>query len=455
MFERGTLWLWRLVGAVALCLGVVGAAQASIATSTYKYYSSLPDGSNGPQADTPPASCDAALPVAQSRYGAGVTVQYQTTGGTYGTCLFFQNGVAWTTRIVLRATVAAYCPANSTMDSGGTSCTCNSGYVESNGACVINPQTAVCQAKASTSAGGLAFLGRGSSVCVAGCTASIGNISVSWQDPSDGSWHSSGQGTYDGTTCTDSSTSPDASVDPCPNGSAGTVNGMTVCVPRDAQNTQSQTVTSGGTSSDGSTTSTTSQTSCVATTCTTTNTTTTTPAGGGSSTTSTTTTTQPFSVYCVNEGKGTALCNGTQNGTSGGGGGSGAGGGSGSGGGPSPGTQASICKDNPSSAGCGGAAVAVDGSKLYTKKARTMGDVFGDAKARLLASPVGSSIGGFFSVSAGGTCPIASGSVDLMGKPVSVTFDFLCTDLAGQLFLLLRAVLLVVATWLAFRIAVE
>lgn len=109
---------------------------------------------------------------------------------------------------------------------------------------------------------------------------------------------------------------------PCKNGSPGTVNGVTVCVPRQADNgvtVDDKGKTETKTESDGTKTTvkTSSSTTCLANQCTTTTTTTTSNSGGGAPTTTTSTTAQSKTDYCKANAT-SAQCNGTGSGSGGG-----------------------------------------------------------------------------------------------------------------------------------------
>ncbi|ATA54547.1 hypothetical protein CKY39_16025 [Variovorax boronicumulans] len=90
---------------------------------------------------------------------------------------------------------------------------------------------------------------------------------------------------------------------------------------------------------------------------------------------------------------------------------------------------------------------------MYGKKDKTIAQVMKKASDDLKAAPLGSAVGGFFTVGSGGTCPSPSGVVPFLNK--SVTFDMFCTSFAAQMFLIVRMVLLMLATWMAFRVAID
>ena len=110
------------------------------------------------------------------------------------------------------------------------------------------------------------------------------------------------------------------------------------------------------------------------------------------------------------------------------------------------------CEKNPFGEGCGGDPKNPDG-KLYTEKSKTFSSVLQSAKSDLANSPIGSSTSNFFSVSSGGSCPSISGAIP--GFNASFEFNAFCSPMAGNLLAVLRGVLILVATFFAFRIAIE
>lgn len=122
------------------------------------------------------------------------------------------------------------------------------------------------------------------------------------------------------------------------------------------------------------------------------------------------------------------------------------------GGGPGtvPDPEEGQCEANPSSAGCGGNPAPV--GNLYTGKGKTWAQVLGGFRDTVSASPIGQGIGGFFTVSLGGQCPMWNWSIPYVNA--TVAFDFFCTAMAITVFQAISAVLMVVAGWFAFRVAV-
>lgn len=109
------------------------------------------------------------------------------------------------------------------------------------------------------------------------------------------------------------------------------------------------------------------------------------------------------------------------------------------------------CQKNPSGKDCGGAPAEV--GELRTKGTKTFGQVLTAQKNALLATPVGSAVGGFFNVSAGGSCPSWTWNIPYINAAVAV--DMFCTTWAATMLLIIKGVLLVVAAWYSFRIIVE
>lgn len=84
-----------------------------------------------------------------------------------------------------------------------------------------------------------------------------------------------------------------------------------------------------------------------------------------------------------------------------------------------------------------------------------MAQVLGDAKNNLQQSPLGGAVGNFFSVAGGGSTPVSSGSISIFGRPVAINFDMWSTPFASNVLAIVKTVLLVVAGFMAFRIAVD
>lgn len=138
-----------------------------------------------------------------------------------------------------------------------------------------------------------------------------------------------------------------------------------------------------------------------------------------------------------------------------GGSGKGSGSGSGSDDGDDDGedSEKGKCEKNSSDEGCGGAAASIDGKTFYTAKEKTFSGIFGKASTDLRASGMGGAFTGFFNVAAGGSCPATTWHVGYVNA--DVPFDFMCQSWALNGLLMIKTVLLVIATFMAARIALE
>jgi hypothetical protein len=126
----------------------------------------------------------------------------------------------------------------------------------------------------------------------------------------------------------------------------------------------------------------------------------------------------------------------------------------GSGGVNNSGTAASSdgtnCATYPNAPGCGGAPNAA--GEMYTKKTRTFDTVISEARGRFVGSSFGSAATGFFAVSVGGSCSAMTFDVPYLNTTASL--DFWCASYVAQWLPYLRAALLVLFAWLAFKVAV-
>lgn len=231
------------------------------------------------------------------------------------------------------------CPANSTQS--GTSCTCNSGYIEQGSQCVQNDPcdglAEMCSGSQGKS-GAFSISGKNIGVsftcmsplsfganplpgCSKGCMAEVGGYPTAIKSDS-GTWTTQGIAKYSGATCDpsvindlnkqadpefESQPNPEPSKSPeCTNGYQGTVNGVSVCVPPKASSGIVGTETKDN--GDGTKTDTKTDVKCengkceVTKTSTTTNTTTNTTVGTSSSTS-----TVDKAAYC-NENKTAGVC---------------------------------------------------------------------------------------------------------------------------------------------------
>lgn len=111
------------------------------------------------------------------------------------------------------------------------------------------------------------------------------------------------------------------------------------------------------------------------------------------------------------------------------------------------------CEKNSSDEGCGGAAASVDGKTFYTAKEKTFSGVLSKASTDLRGSGIGGAFTGFFNVASGGACPVSNWHIPYINA--DLTFDFMCQPFALDAMLIIKGVLLVIASFMAFRIAFE
>lgn len=209
------------------------------------------------------------------------------------------QGTTWVLQTFLRRSTTT-CPANSTLQSG--SCVCTPPYQAIGGTCV-DPQAAACAALSGQSLY-LTFNGAvapGQSACDAtGCSVTVGSPIIRARTPSGGTV-SEGEGTFTGSTCTPSPSSPPSEPDTCVNGQAGQVNGVDVCIPYSGSDDVETIDESSKETSEGSNTTqetTSKHTSCTNNSCTTT-TTTTTIINGGAPVTRATQETESRDDFCT------------------------------------------------------------------------------------------------------------------------------------------------------------
>lgn len=330
------------------------------------------------------------------------------------------------------------CPANSALGTGG--CSCIGGYVEKDGQCKQNlPQ---CTPGGTVAGPGYFEMGPSAAsgppmaVCINGCLAMFDGIAPAGSSLKGNVKTYYAKGSYYawGSSCTASSTVPSSAsssaavpADTCAAGQAmGTVNGNRVCV--DQAGGSPVPPTSGNQASSESTTTTTQNADGTTTT---TTTTTTTSAGGGRTTTTSSTTNGTDA-----NGKPTSTTTTSTTGAQ-----------------ADQEAERGKCEKNSSEAGCGGAPKDISGGGLYVPKEATVKGILEGARDTLMASPVGSAVTGFFSVSGGGSCPTSSGTIPWINATVSI--DAFCSSFAAVAFLVIRSVLLVIAGWMAFRVAID
>ena len=212
------------------------------------------------------------------------------------------------------------CPANS-VDSGGGSCSCDTGYEEKDGACKLKTTQNSCTGLGDFCTGlkgeKINLEGKGMAAppgcsadsqrpnCPMGCAGEAVGMGVSYKT-ADGSWMTGQEYRVTGGTCTlpQPSDVPQKKESDCA-GSVGEVNGIRTCVPNQAA--------TGDTSSketknpDGTSSNTESKTTCEKGVCTTTSTTTTKDAAGNTTSTSTSSSSSSQSTYCATN-KSSAVC---------------------------------------------------------------------------------------------------------------------------------------------------
>lgn len=110
----------------------------------------------------------------------------------------------------------------------------------------------------------------------------------------------------------------------------------------------------------------------------------------------------------------------------------------------------SQCEINPAAAGCGGSPAPA--GTLYAKKDRTFQSVLTAGRDAILATPLGSAMGNFFTIAGGGSCPIWTWNIGYI-KAVVVVDEF-CTDWAISAYAVIKGAVLIIFAWVAFRWAV-
>lgn len=370
-------------------------------------------------------------------------------------CRYTINGVAG--GVTYSFTPGSACPLNSS--ASGSQCQCNSGYAENAAktACELNQANCTPGRTISSGffdAGGEIAKGPPYIVCSLGCAAAFDGEFPAGSALVQGKKHYFAKGSYatNGSKCDSgggpgvptgdgNAPSPNDAVPPdnCAPGEApGVVNGKAVCAPDMSQpgdGTKPPATPDPPKSDDKKTSETTSETTTNADGSKTTTTTTTTKnVDGTSSTTKTVRTTNPDGSL-RSESTSTSGSAVTKEAEKEGD------------------KKAEKCEKNSSDTGCGGDPKAVDPNGLYTKKEATLKGALEGAAAKLNSSPVGAAVTGFFVVGGGGSCPSTSATIPFLEQ--SITLDFYCTSFAANALVLLRAVLLLIASWMAFRIAIE
>lgn len=334
------------------------------------------------------------------------------------------------------------CPANST--SSGSQCSCNEGYEEKNGNSCELPPPKTCNFGEIANSGyydvGKSAAGSPAIMaCLGGCESIFDGAFPAGNALVGGEKHYFALGAYNKTGKECSGAGDDAvqgmtnlPADTCGEGQVmGKVNNKNVCVkggdsdtptskpepPKTTETETKNTVKDKDESGNARETTTTVKTNSDGSTTTTVTTTTTNPDGSTSSTTTTTTT--------------------------------GGSGGTGSSGGAGGGSSSGEDKEEND----GGTVAGIDGKTFYTAKEKTFSSVLQSASEELKSSPLGNTFTGFFYVSGGGTCPVSTWNIPYLNAVVA--FDLMCERFVLDGLLMLKGVLLLVASFFAFRIAVE
>lgn len=447
VMAKAFLWLLLVVfGSSSFAAGTV-----SVDTSRYEYVCGTGSGQVvGPSWD---AACKPALEAEKARYSdpyygndkswmyGGPFCATDVNAASGGCSGHFRGGGAGILYVSVSGTRRTACPANATKT--GTSCICNDGYKPDAEAKACIPD---CTAKQTVSSGYYNIgANQGAAPRLLGCkglcevifdgTSPAGSALVGGVK----NWFAKGEYIATGGACPASmagselpqtqSTVPE---DTCAPGDAkGQLNGKTVCVKQtglDAgkqtdeskpkeKTTVEKTVT---TNPDGSTT--------------TTETTTKTDKNGNTEKTVVRTTTRPDGSITTERETQNPLPPST-----------------GQPGEPDKDKEKTKCELNSSDAGCGGDPAGI--GSLYSAKDKTMSGVLTGHTNAIKSSAFGSAVGGFFSVSGGGSCPTFSQSLAYF--KTTITLDQFCSPFATTALALFKAALLLVASFFAFRVAVE
>lgn len=368
-------------------------------------------------------------------------------------CNFFFNGATTSSQKTMTA-AAASCPSNSTVS--GSACVCNSGFTQDATATSCTASSASTCTGGATASSGYYDAGTSSTAgpavitCAAGCSAVFYGTFPAGSALVGGVKHyfSLGSYTLGGGKCdsgagsgfvggTGNASTPLTAVptDACGTGqTSGTVNGKTVCATAGSGTGPAPVAATAGSSS--------TQTSTVVTNAdgskTTTVTTSTTNADGSTGSTSVATNGTTGAVSTTKTGT-DATPGATAAATA-----------------ASAAASASTgssnpCTANPSATGCGGTPATF--STIYTTKSQTVSKTLTSAQSTLASSPIGKAVGGFFTVSGGGTCPASVWTIPYLKATVEGVS--LCSTLALMVYQVLAAAFLIVASFMAFRIAIE
>lgn len=429
------LGIWRLVLSLML---ICGNAFAQVPTIT-QYGTSI----NGPWFDSLEAACS-------SKGGKSTVIN--------GRCM--RNSSEFDTVEHQIFTQYGQCPANASKS--GSSCYCNSGYQETNGQCV--KQEKACK-YGSTSSSGYYDSGKNTAggpaimACVGGCETVFDGSFPEGSALVNGEKHYYAKGEYieTGRGCAGSAESIGQGIpvteippDTCGEGQVrGNVNGKTVCSkgagpdsgaatkPDDKKDQTSTTTTkTKDKDSEGNDRETTTVVKKNADGSTTTETTVTVTKSNGNGGTTSTTTTNTVTTGGVGGSGGKGETGGKEDGKDDG-----------------KDEEKGKCEKNSSDEGCGGSPANVDGKTFYNAKEKTFSDVLGKASTDLKSSGIGGAFTGFFNVSAGGACPVSQWHIPYINANVS--FDVMCQPFALNAMLIIKGVLLVIASFMAFRVAFE
>lgn len=434
-----------LVMVASLC-GTV--AHALIDLPQVTEYRVNGQGVEGPWSSSNVSACQQWIAAWNALGGPGAVVTYDSVSATQ--CMY--TAPPWGTSVRSNGfetrVSTPQCPANSTPAAGG-GCQCNAGYQQNQAGTACQ---GACNFGNNVSSGFFDYGAQVSGsppvlVCVAGCAAVFLGEVPAGSALVNGTKHYFAKGSYQttGGTCTEGQTpgdpgaQPDVPADSCgPNQTMGVINGKATCVwqqdstpgagdagkpaptnePDKGSNPPTSSTTTNNTVTNNNGSTTTTSTTVVNN-------------GNGTQTTTTTTTNKDPSGNVTGTST-TSETTGRQTDQQ---------------------QQQSKCEKNSSDTGCGGAPKDISGGGLYTPKEATVKGVLEGARDTLMASPVGSAVTGFFSVSGGGSCPRSTGTIPFINATISI--DAFCSDFAALAFLIIRGALLVVAGWMAFRIAID
>lgn len=426
------------------CLLLFAGSAFALVPQVTGYKPNVPAG--GPYSSSQ-AACDAAKAWFDSNW---VSLPPPSNTSTMGPCV---DGGATITRgdgqeYNFASAVTSSCPANSA-PSGSGQCQCEASASEVGGQCVPKQSELeeFCNSHKKNTFSQKGTIGSSSptpqSSCykpyppfegadaAKGCEMTLRDMVKAPGD--DGLMNWSGTGTPTGATCEDAAATdekPKAEDDKCVGGFSGTVNGVQKCIPAEPDKGIEGVKTGTVTDADGTKHEIKEETKCEGTQCTTTTTTKTTTTSG-TTTTTTKSETQSLTDKCAKDPS-NKVCTKTNGGT-------------GSAGSPTG------CAANSSGAGCGGAGAGISG--LYEGKDATVQGIMDKAVADLKGSGIGGAVGSFFTVPGGGAAPSMVWNIPYFNVTVSV--PGLSSEPAMAIYPVLKGVLLLVAGFVAFRIAID